>query len=78
MFPLQLWFWAALFSAAGIVLLTAAIHGARYRKRPFSLRLTQHESAIDSHKRAFRIGSAAVNLARAAEMHWVGGGGTGE
>ena len=71
MFTLQLWFWAALTSAAGIVFLTAAIHGPRRRHSTFSLRLTQRESAIDSHKRAFRMGAMAANVARAAKMHWL-------
>ena len=75
MFFLQLWFWAALLSAAGVVFLTAAIHSARADKRTFSLRLTQRETAIGAHKRAFRIGASAVNIARAAKMHWMDYGG---
>ena len=71
MFVLQLWFWVALLSALGIVFLTASIHGARARKAVFTLRLTQKESALASHKRAFRVVPAAVNLLRAAKMHMV-------
>jgi len=70
MFTLQLWFWAALFSAAGIVLLTSAIHSSRRRQTTFSLRLTQRETAIEAHKHAFRMGSTAANVLRAAKMHW--------
>jgi len=71
MFFFQLWFWIALLNALGIVFLTASIHGARARKTTFSLRLTQQESAIAAHKRAFRVLPAAVNLLRAAKFHTV-------
>ena len=71
MLTLELWFWVTVLSALGLGVLTVLIHTRYSTGMRLSFRITQRDSAIESHKRAFRITSSLANTLQALKVHWI-------
>lgn len=67
MFAIQLWFWVAVASAAGLVVLTSAIHVHRFHGHVLTPHVAEQETIAEHSRSSFRVGAMVVNALRAVK-----------